>query len=170
MDARLRRVNKEIAGKYNDESRRSFQPADRSLRKDCKADKQSLITVELVDDSPFHLVGSFPGPVDTPYEGGHYEVVSSFDSAIHDIFKYELDAPLATGYCYSRFVPISARQDEVHNVGVPLPYISPNLRLSMSLEKYITPIYLRHRWALYLLTNIRSSKPGIFRARYAWIS
>lgn len=45
------------------------------LGADCKADKQSMITVDLVDDSPFHLVGSFPGPSDTPYEGGHYEVV-----------------------------------------------------------------------------------------------
>ncbi|KAF5371650.1 hypothetical protein D9758_003499 [Tetrapyrgos nigripes] len=54
MDARLRRVNKEIA--------------------DCKNDKTSNITLELIDDSPFHLKGSFPGPEDTAYEGGHFEV------------------------------------------------------------------------------------------------
>ncbi|KAF8321975.1 ubiquitin-conjugating enzyme/RWD-like protein [Cantharellus anzutake] len=54
MNARLRRLNKEIA--------------------DCKADNTSMITVDLVDESPFHLIGSFPGPADTPYEGGHYEV------------------------------------------------------------------------------------------------
>jgi len=54
MDARLRRVNKEIA--------------------DCKNDKSSGIKIELIDDSPFHLRGSFPGPEDTPYSGGKYEV------------------------------------------------------------------------------------------------
>ena len=56
MDARLRRVNKEIA--------------------DCKNDKTSNIKIDLIDESPFHLKGSFPGPEDTPYEGGHFEVVS----------------------------------------------------------------------------------------------
>jgi len=30
----------------------------------------------MIDDSPFHLKGSFPGPEDTPYQGGHFEVVS----------------------------------------------------------------------------------------------
>ncbi|KAH7099172.1 ubiquitin-conjugating enzyme/RWD-like protein [Auriculariales sp. MPI-PUGE-AT-0066] len=53
-DARLRRVNKEIA--------------------DCKKDTASRITIELVDESPFHLVGSFDGPEGTPYEGGRYQV------------------------------------------------------------------------------------------------
>jgi len=54
MDARLRRVNKEIT--------------------DCKNDKSSAITIDLVDNSPFHLKGSFAGPEGTPYEGGHFEV------------------------------------------------------------------------------------------------
>ncbi|KAL1748338.1 ubiquitin-conjugating enzyme/RWD-like protein [Schizophyllum fasciatum] len=54
MDARLRRVNKEIT--------------------DCKNDKTSNVKIELIDDSPFHLKGSFPGPEGTPYEGGHFEV------------------------------------------------------------------------------------------------
>ncbi|TFL02358.1 ubiquitin-conjugating enzyme/RWD-like protein [Pterulicium gracile] len=54
MDARLRRVNKEIA--------------------DCKNDTTSNIKIELVGDTPFHLKGSFPGPEGTPYEGGHFEV------------------------------------------------------------------------------------------------
>jgi len=53
-DARLRRVNKEIT--------------------DCKNDKTSQIKVDLVDNSPFHLKGSFNGPEGTPYEGGHFEV------------------------------------------------------------------------------------------------
>ncbi|KAH8109760.1 ubiquitin-conjugating enzyme/RWD-like protein [Phellopilus nigrolimitatus] len=54
MDARLRRVQKEIL--------------------DCKNDKSSRITLELINDSPYHLKGSFEGPEGTPYEGGHYEV------------------------------------------------------------------------------------------------
>ncbi|KAF8187763.1 ubiquitin-conjugating enzyme/RWD-like protein [Pholiota molesta] len=54
MDARLRRVNKEIA--------------------DCKNDKTSQIKIELIDESPFHLKGSFPGPEGTAYEGGLFEV------------------------------------------------------------------------------------------------
>jgi len=54
MDARLRRVNKEIA--------------------DCKNDKTSGIQIELIDDSPFHLKGTFPGPEGTPYEGGIFDV------------------------------------------------------------------------------------------------
>jgi ubiquitin-conjugating enzyme (huntingtin interacting protein 2) len=41
---------------------------------DCKNDKSSNIKIELVDESPFHLKGSFPGPEDTPYEGGHFAV------------------------------------------------------------------------------------------------
>ncbi|AFR93785.1 ubiquitin-conjugating enzyme (huntingtin interacting protein 2) [Cryptococcus neoformans] len=53
-DARLRRVQKEI--------------------KDCAKDKTSGIAIEMIDDNPFHLVGAFPGPPDTPYEGGYYEV------------------------------------------------------------------------------------------------
>ncbi|KAF5374122.1 hypothetical protein D9615_008859 [Tricholomella constricta] len=54
MDARLRRVNKEIA--------------------DCKNDKTSNIKIDLIEESPFHLKGSFPGPEGTPYQGGHFEV------------------------------------------------------------------------------------------------
>jgi len=54
MDARLRRVNKEIA--------------------DCKNDKTSNVHIDLVDNSPFHLKGTFQGPEDTPYEGGRFDV------------------------------------------------------------------------------------------------
>ncbi|PWN51110.1 hypothetical protein IE53DRAFT_368346 [Violaceomyces palustris] len=53
-EARLRRVNKEIA--------------------DCQNDKASGILIALVDDSPFHLVGTFPGPENSPYEGGNFDV------------------------------------------------------------------------------------------------
>ncbi|KAF8519708.1 ubiquitin-conjugating enzyme/RWD-like protein [Gautieria morchelliformis] len=65
MDARLRRVNKEIA--------------------DCKNDKQSNISITLVDDSPFHLRGSFPGPEGTPYEGGQFAV----DIIIPDSYPFQ---------------------------------------------------------------------------------
>ncbi|KAF7296999.1 Ubiquitin-conjugating enzyme E2-24 kDa [Mycena indigotica] len=65
MDARLRRVNKEIA--------------------DCKNDKTSNITIDLIDDSPFHLRGSFPGPEDTPYQGGLFQV----DIVIPDSYPFQ---------------------------------------------------------------------------------
>jgi len=54
MDARLRRVNKEIA--------------------DCKNDNTSNVQIELVEESPFHLKGTFDGPNDTPYHGGKFDV------------------------------------------------------------------------------------------------
>ncbi|KAF7320685.1 Ubiquitin-conjugating enzyme E2-24 kDa [Mycena chlorophos] len=65
MDARLRRVNKEIA--------------------DCKNDKTSNITIDLIDNSPFHLRGSFPGPEDTPYQGGVFQV----DIVIPDSYPFQ---------------------------------------------------------------------------------
>ncbi|KAL1410901.1 Ubiquitin-conjugating enzyme E2 1 [Vanrija pseudolonga] len=64
-DARLRRVQKEIRA--------------------CQQDKDSQITIELVDNNPFHLIGAFPGPSDTPYEGGYYEV----DIVIPDSYPFE---------------------------------------------------------------------------------
>jgi len=54
MDARLRRVNKEIT--------------------DCKNDKTSNVEIELIDNSPFHLRGTFQGPEGTPYQGGRFDV------------------------------------------------------------------------------------------------
>jgi len=73
MDARLRRVNKEIAGEhlflYTHEIRLTVHGSD------CKNDKTSGIRIEMVADSPFHLIGFFPGPEGTPYEGGNFEVV-----------------------------------------------------------------------------------------------
>jgi len=80
MDARLRRVNKEIAG----ERHYTTTPLciQSLVRTDCKNDKTSNIRIDLIDDSPFHLKGSFPGPSETPYEGGHFEVVSSIFSFI----------------------------------------------------------------------------------------
>jgi len=64
-DARLRRVNKEIA--------------------DCKKDKLSQISIDLVEDNPFHLIGSFPGPEDTPYQGGYFSV----DIVIPDAYPFQ---------------------------------------------------------------------------------
>jgi len=49
---RLRRVNKEII----------------------LACKDNASSIDLIDNSPFHLKWSFPGPTDTPYEGGIFEV------------------------------------------------------------------------------------------------
>ncbi|KAF8633775.1 hypothetical protein AX15_001281 [Amanita polypyramis BW_CC] len=65
MDARLRRVNKEIA--------------------DCKNDRASNIQIELINDSPFHLQGRFPGPEGTPYEGGKFDV----DIVIPDSYPFQ---------------------------------------------------------------------------------
>lgn len=33
------------------------------------------MTIDLVDNSPFHLIGAFDGPEGTPYEGGRFQVV-----------------------------------------------------------------------------------------------
>ncbi|EPQ26265.1 uncharacterized protein PFL1_06200 [Pseudozyma flocculosa PF-1] len=53
-DARLRRVTKEI--------------------NDCKNDKSSGVDVVMVDESPYHLIGTFPGPENSPYDGGMFDV------------------------------------------------------------------------------------------------
>ncbi|EIW72887.1 ubiquitin-conjugating enzyme (huntingtin interacting protein 2) [Tremella mesenterica] len=64
-DARLRRVQKEI--------------------RDCAKDKTSQISLEMIDENPFHLIGAFPGPPDTPYEGGYYEV----DIVVPDAYPFQ---------------------------------------------------------------------------------
>ncbi|KAG6819772.1 hypothetical protein H0H93_008779 [Arthromyces matolae] len=40
----------------------------------CKNDKTSNIKIDLIDENPFHLKGSFPGPEGTPYQGGTFDV------------------------------------------------------------------------------------------------
>lgn len=86
MDARLRRVNKEIAGEPESDSREgsgclTSRVVARGL--DCKNDKTSRVTIDLVEDNPFHLIGAFDGPEDTPYQGGRFQVVRS---ATFDVF------------------------------------------------------------------------------------
>jgi len=41
---------------------------------DCKNDKAANLQIELIDNSPFHLKGTFQGPEGTPYEGGRFDV------------------------------------------------------------------------------------------------
>ncbi|CAD7067400.1 unnamed protein product [Tilletia caries] len=53
-DPRLRRINKEI--------------------RDIEMDKSSSIEIAPVGENPFHLVGTFPGPESSPYEGGVFDV------------------------------------------------------------------------------------------------
>ena len=50
---------------------------------DCKNDKTSKVTIDLVDNSPYHLIGAFDGPEGTPYEGGHFEVVRARTRSPH---------------------------------------------------------------------------------------
>ncbi|KZV95685.1 hypothetical protein EXIGLDRAFT_834172 [Exidia glandulosa HHB12029] len=54
MTARLRRVTREIA--------------------ECGKDTAANISIDLVDESPFHVIGAFDGPEGTPYEGGRFLV------------------------------------------------------------------------------------------------
>jgi ubiquitin-conjugating enzyme (huntingtin interacting protein 2) len=65
MDARLRRLQKEVA--------------------DLRNDKATNITIELVGESLTHLIGTFIGPEDTPYHGGTYEV----DIVIPDQYPFQ---------------------------------------------------------------------------------
>ncbi|WFD29414.1 E2 ubiquitin-conjugating enzyme [Malassezia sp. CBS 17886] len=53
-NARLKRVAKEIAV--------------------CANDNDDDIQVHMVDDSPFHLLGTFPGPENSPFEEGLFRV------------------------------------------------------------------------------------------------
>jgi len=74
----IRRVTKELACTF--EIRVQFLLSRVSdllySTKDWKNDKSTNIHIELIENSLFHLRGSFEGPNDSPYEGGHFEVVS----------------------------------------------------------------------------------------------
>ena len=79
MDARLRRVNKEITGTSSPWNPKPTPAGVNTMTwhvPDCKNDKTSNVQIELIDNSPFHLKGSFQGPEGTPYEGGRFDVVS----------------------------------------------------------------------------------------------
>ena len=79
-DLRLRRVTKEIARAFEVQVS-SFLDQVLSvcvLTQGCNNDyKTDNVSVEQMNDSPFHLRGSFQGPQDSPYEGGTFEVVRS---------------------------------------------------------------------------------------------
>ncbi|KAK0548228.1 Ubiquitin-conjugating enzyme E2 1 [Tilletia horrida] len=53
-DPRLRRITKEI--------------------RDIESDNSSSIEISMLDENPFHLIGTFPGPENSPYEGGIFDV------------------------------------------------------------------------------------------------
>ncbi|GJJ75368.1 ubiquitin-conjugating enzyme (huntingtin interacting protein 2) [Entomortierella parvispora] len=66
MTQRLRRIQKEIT--------------------ECQRDQASLIQLTLVDEgNMMHLKGRFPGPPDTPYEGGMYQV----DVELPDAYPFQ---------------------------------------------------------------------------------
>ena len=129
-NARLRRVNKEIAGTSVVFSRSGTVLLTVCMRfLDCKNDQASHITIDLVDNSPFHLIGAFDGPEDTPYQGGRFEVVRVLSKVFcsyvlildlttrlimfrHIRFRHS-PIPLA-GHHNPRQLPLSAGEDEVH--------------------------------------------------------
>ena len=82
----------------------------------CNSDSTANINIELINDSPFHLLGSFEGPQNSPYEGGYLEVVRFTD------FPYECFHPPRT----------SALQDIV---------ISPDYPFKPPEMKFITKVY-----------------------------
>ncbi|KAF9926979.1 hypothetical protein FBU30_003588 [Linnemannia zychae] len=66
MAGRIRRIQKEIA--------------------DCQRDQSSLIDLKLVEDGNImHLKGRFPGPPETPYDGGMFQV----DIVLSDTYPFQ---------------------------------------------------------------------------------
>ena len=58
-------------------------PSTTTLQKELKEidnDKASGVTAEVVADNLQHLIGSVPGPKDTPYEGGVFRVDIQLDA------------------------------------------------------------------------------------------
>lgn len=88
------------------------------LCSDCKNDKTSNISLDLIDNSPFHLRGSFPGPEDTPYQGGHFEVVCKRIVQAPRISGSSLIS-LSLGHCNPRCISFSTSQDEIHHQSIP---------------------------------------------------
>lgn len=83
---------------------------------DCKNDKTSSIKIETIDESPFHLKGSFPGPEGTPYQGGNFEIVGTMSPTIH---AFDPNLLRLLGYRNTGVIPISASEDEIHHESVP---------------------------------------------------
>jgi hypothetical protein len=57
----------------------SFLPPQKEL-KEIDHDKASGVTADIVGDNLQHLIGSVPGPKDTPYEGGLFRVDIQLDA------------------------------------------------------------------------------------------
>jgi hypothetical protein len=115
MDARLRRVNKEITGMFNPISWSDISSAKKL--QDCKNDKSSQIKIDLIDESPFHLKGSFPGPQETPYEGGHFEVVRYY--LVFFVYHLRRSCATTTGHRNPRIISIPTSEDEVYYQSLP---------------------------------------------------
>ncbi|KAI0927639.1 hypothetical protein AcV5_008121 [Taiwanofungus camphoratus] len=87
---------------------------------DCKNDRSSRITIDLVDNSPYHLIGAFDGPEGTPYEGGHFQVVRG----IHPSSRVR------------SFVPLSAHLHFSQDIVIPDSYPFQPVKM-----KFITKVY-----------------------------
>ena len=82
------------------------------MSKDCKVDNlSSAVRIALIDKSSFHLKGSFPGPQDTRYEGGHFEAARKKKPT------FPLQKIVAKSRC--RTITISDTY--------PLPFYQPNI-------------------------------------------
>ena len=97
---------------------------------DCKNDKTSNVQIELIDNSPFHLKGTFKGPEDTPYEGGRFDVVSLVHyyliaatkkiNLVLPWWRSTLPSPFyIIGHCDPRSLPIPTRKDEIPHQSLP---------------------------------------------------
>jgi hypothetical protein len=92
---------------------------------DCKNDKSSNINIDLIDNSPFHLRGSFEGPQGTPYEGGHFEVVRFTYPPLTLAAPWSpCNAhPTTAGHCNPRILSLPTREDEIHYEGLSSEHI-----------------------------------------------
>lgn len=95
---------------------REGAPLARATAPDCRKDKASNVEIDLVDENPFHLIGTFPGPPDTPYQGGRFSVVRAARLRV-ELNTASFNAmTVRLGHCNTRLIPIPAGEDEVHHV------------------------------------------------------
>lgn len=101
-DARNKRLAREVIDCQKDTSVRllPFEPASNSTSRDSTKQLtltifflQSGITIRSVGESLDHLIGSFPGPGETSYEGGRFEV----DIVVPDRVSFLLRAESGVG-------------------------------------------------------------------------